>query len=65
MTLAHAILLCAVLAPLALVRSALADTPPRVEVAAGRAVARGVGRGPFLTDVLATAARQELGLLPG
>jgi para-nitrobenzyl esterase len=47
MTLAHAILLCAVLAPLALVRSALADTPPRVEVEGG-AVA-GVRAGELAT----------------
>jgi para-nitrobenzyl esterase len=38
MTLAHVVLLCAALAPLALVRSALADTPPRAEVEGGAVV---------------------------
>ncbi len=32
MTLAHLAMLCAALAPLALARTVLADTPPRVEV---------------------------------
>jgi para-nitrobenzyl esterase len=47
MTLAHAVLLCAVLAPLALVRSALADTPPKVEVDGGTVV--GVRTGALAT----------------
>lgn len=38
MILTHAILPCAVLAPLALARTALADTPPRVEVEGGALV---------------------------
>jgi para-nitrobenzyl esterase len=38
MTLSHLVLLCAALAPLALARAALADTPPRVEVDGGAVV---------------------------
>jgi para-nitrobenzyl esterase len=38
MTLTHLVMLCAALAPLALARTVLADTPPRVEVEGGAVV---------------------------
>jgi len=38
MTLTHLVMLCAALAPLALARTAIADTPPRVEVEGGAVV---------------------------
>jgi para-nitrobenzyl esterase len=43
MTLAHLVLLCAALAPLAVARSVRADTPPRVEVEGGAVVGTRTG----------------------